>query len=124
MGHFTIVDDKVVDDVDVGNNFFVDRRFLGKSRGESVVGNLLEMNETVTGVAVNRNPVDVMTNDQEFFSGFDLVIACCTPSGATRSLAAFLYAKSIPLIWVRSYGLFGHLRLSVPEITGSLASFS
>jgi len=49
VGSFTIVDDAVVQQSDLGNNFFVDEESLGKSRAEAVCELLLEMNPDVTG---------------------------------------------------------------------------
>ena len=54
VGRFTVVDDKLVDEDDLQNNFFVSRDFLGRPRAEAAVTLLRELNETVTAVSVTK----------------------------------------------------------------------
>ncbi len=53
---------------------------------------------------------------------YNLVVACQLPESATRALGAFLFAKNIPLIIVRSNGLMGYMRSVFPEQTGKRAA--
>jgi amyloid beta precursor protein binding protein 1 len=48
-GEFTIVDDSVVTEADLGVNFFLEEGSLGKSRAEECCKFLLELNPDVTG---------------------------------------------------------------------------
>lgn len=52
VGQFTIVDEAVVGEEDLGVNFFLEEGGLGRSRAEEVVGMLGELNKRVRGHAV------------------------------------------------------------------------
>ena len=49
IGQFTIADNNVVTEADLGVNFFLDEESLGKSRSESCVRLLQELNPDVQG---------------------------------------------------------------------------
>ncbi|KAG6015828.1 hypothetical protein E4U54_002884 [Claviceps lovelessii] len=49
IGSFTIADDAIVQDADLGVNFFLDEASLGKSRARCCRDNLVELNPAVTG---------------------------------------------------------------------------
>lgn len=49
IGQFTIVDDAVVSEADLGVNFFLDEESLGKMRGQCATELLLELNPEVQG---------------------------------------------------------------------------
>ena len=54
VGRFTIVDEHVVGDEDLGSNFFLEASSLGKSRAEESCRLLRELNPEVEGFAVQR----------------------------------------------------------------------
>jgi NEDD8-activating enzyme E1 regulatory subunit len=49
IGRFTIYDEAVVEEADLGVNFFLDEASLGKSRAQSCTELLLELNPEVKG---------------------------------------------------------------------------
>lgn len=49
IGQFTIVDNSVVNEADLGVNFFLDDSCLGKSRAQCCAELLLELNPEVQG---------------------------------------------------------------------------
>jgi amyloid beta precursor protein binding protein 1 len=49
IGRFTIVDEAVVSEADLGVNFFLDEGSLGKMRGQCSTELLLELNPEVQG---------------------------------------------------------------------------
>lgn len=49
VGCFTIVDDEVVQESDLGVNFFLDKESLGEPRGKRCTELLLELNPEVQG---------------------------------------------------------------------------
>ena len=63
IGHFTILDAEMATPEDAGNNFFLEGPdSVGKSRAEEEVRLLLELNESVEGVAdtrVRTNPMSI-----------------------------------------------------------------
>lgn len=54
IGQFTILDDAVVEEADLGVNFFLEESSLGKSRAEETVRLLGELNPDVRGTAVTE----------------------------------------------------------------------
>lgn len=54
VGSFTIVDDAVVGEKDLGVNFFLEESSLGKSRAEESCRLLRELNPEVDGIAVQK----------------------------------------------------------------------
>ncbi|CAN0489076.1 unnamed protein product, partial [Discosporangium mesarthrocarpum] len=49
--------------------------------------------------------------DPAFFSKFSLVIASQLPEGALEKLSKICWESSTPLIFARSYGYLGHVRV-------------
>ncbi len=59
IGNFTVADNAVVAEVDLGVNFFLDEDCLGKSRAESCVRLLQELNPDVKGHWFPREKVGI-----------------------------------------------------------------
>lgn len=57
IGQFTIADDAVVNDADLGVNFFLDEESLGKSRAQACTDFLLELNPEVKGNSFSGSEV-------------------------------------------------------------------
>ena len=54
IGNFTIVDDAIVTEADLGVNFFLDEDSLDESRAEECCKLLLELNPDVTGNYISQ----------------------------------------------------------------------
>ena len=115
VGKFTIVDGNVVTGEDIGNNFFLEKESLGLSRGSVATRLLLELNGEVRGDFVDESPEQVLNNREDFFTNFDLVIACEIGEKTLAKLSSSLWNSNIPLMVVKSYGLLGYIRLQVRE---------
>ncbi len=61
IGQFTIADDAVVEDADLGVNFFLDEPSRGKPRAQCTTEYLLELNPEVTGEWYPKSPVSDYT---------------------------------------------------------------
>ncbi|GLE09370.1 hypothetical protein PINS_up020979 [Pythium insidiosum] len=115
---FTILDDRLVTQADLTNNFFVSPAALGQSRAEVVTQLLLEMNSDVSGAARHASPAAVLAQEPQFLDAFQLVIATQLLDDATAQLlSAQCLEKNIPLLVVNAYGLLGSLRVQVAEHT-------
>lgn len=68
--HFTIVDDAIVSQYDLSNNFFVSAEDLGSPRCQTVARLLSEMNSECICTAVNRNPAELVFQDLQYFQQF------------------------------------------------------
>ena len=71
IGKFTIADSNIVDQADLGINFFLDEDCLGKSRAESCVRLLQELNPDVQGDWFPKGEVIPLPSQ---------VLECCAPS--------------------------------------------
>ncbi|CAJ0955784.1 unnamed protein product, partial [Ranitomeya imitator] len=117
IGSFTIVDGNVVKGEDVGNNFFLNRGSIGKSRAQTSMELLQELNEDVTGDFVAEDPDQLLDNDPSFFCKFTLVIATQLSESTLLRLAETLWNSNIPLLISRTYGFIGYMRIIVKEHT-------
>ncbi|KAJ1566613.1 NEDD8-activating enzyme E1 regulatory subunit, partial [Cladochytrium tenue] len=117
IGSFTILDESNLSGADAGNNFFLDSSKIGSSRGAVATEQLLELNEEVSGKAIEQSLEDVLRKDPTFFRGFTLVIATAVEEQALLQLANVCWDAKVPLVVVKSYGFFGYMRLAVPEHT-------
>lgn len=72
---FTVVDDAVVQERDLGNNFFFERADLGKGRAETATRLLCELNEHVKGSFSDESVLDLLPDPRRYFERFSLVIA-------------------------------------------------
>jgi amyloid beta precursor protein binding protein 1 len=111
VGYFTILDDKLVEERDLGTNFFVTKDSIGKSRAETTKDHLLELNEDAQGFHINE-PVNKYINqkDMQFFKDFTLIIASDLTDAEAMKLTDIGDELNIPFILLRSYGMIGYLR--------------
>ncbi|XP_065912451.1 NEDD8-activating enzyme E1 regulatory subunit-like [Dysidea avara] len=115
IGGFTIVDSKKVTSADLGNNFFFDKSSVGKSRATSATALLLELNSEVKGCSVEKDVMQLINDDPDFFKSFATVVATEMSESTLLELSKLLWRHSIPLLVARSYGFLGYLRLAVAE---------
>jgi amyloid beta precursor protein binding protein 1 len=108
---FTIVDGAKVAPTDIGSNYLVTAAGLGGSRAACVTECLKELNDTVKGSYVEEDPVALISDNPDFFSAFDLVIATQLPEGAATALDDLCRQRQVALVLARSYGLVGYLRV-------------
>ncbi len=70
FGNITIVDDKLVEARDLGNDFFVTAEQVGQSKAQVTLDLLLEMNpEDVKGSAVNMGVEQYITENAAMIEG-------------------------------------------------------
>ncbi|EGR30085.1 nedd8 activating enzyme e1 subunit 1, putative [Ichthyophthirius multifiliis] len=78
-GYFTIVDNQILTERDLGTNFFCSPDYLNHPRGLSITKNLIEMNpEDVKGDYINEDPLKKCLEDS-FIENYDLIIASNFP---------------------------------------------
>jgi amyloid beta precursor protein binding protein 1 len=97
-GRFTLVDAKIVDESDLGNNFFLDASWLGRPRAEAVCSLLCEMNPDVVGLSCVARMEDILEKDPAFFQSFTLVVATQLPAAQLAALESVLASHEIPLV--------------------------
>eukprot|EP00798_Chlamydomonas_sp_ICE-L_P020768 gene20768-27592_t len=112
---FTIIDGAKVSAGDLGNNFFVEASSLGEPRARVVTRLLTELNESVAGSYVEENPETLLAGNPNFFKDFDMVIATQMREAELIILDDICRQYKRHLLVVRSYGLVGYVRPSLPE---------
>ncbi|MDI1486507.1 MAG: hypothetical protein OHK93_005738 [Ramalina farinacea] len=112
VGSFTIVDEALVEEEDLGVNFFLTEDSLGKSRAEECTTLLRELNPEVEGHGV-RTSIDeyVKTLHQERYT----LILLIGPSPHVQQLSKYCSKTSIPLFYVHSLGFYSHFSIQLPH---------
>lgn len=85
-GHFTIVDGNKVDSSDF-NNFFIDHSAIGQSRAVVTTALLSELNDRVRGSALEKDPVELINTDINYFKQFSVIIANNLPEDSVLRIA-------------------------------------
>ncbi|CAM6089778.1 unnamed protein product [Calypogeia fissa] len=115
IGSFTIVDGSIVQESDLGNNFLVDFESLGRRKASTVSALMHELNETVTAKFMEESPETLIKSNPAFFAQFTMVIATQMPESALVKLDEICRQHNVILLIARSYGLVGHVRISMKE---------
>jgi len=117
VGRFTVVDGATVSEADLGNNFFVRPEDVGRPRAAATAELLKELNPDVEGFHRVARPEEVVAAEPDFVaSGFSLVIAAQLEPAALQALGERCWAKNVPLVAIRAYGLLGVVRLQVRRL--------
>ncbi|GFT14238.1 NEDD8-activating enzyme E1 regulatory subunit [Nephila pilipes] len=117
VGAFTILDDKIVTGQDAGNNFFLDKDSIGKSRAKVATEHLLELNPDVRGEFVDEDLLCILRAEPTFFSKFTVVITANLEETSLLALADKLWEQGVPLLVCRVYGMIGYMRLQFSDRT-------
>ncbi|XP_013630891.1 PREDICTED: NEDD8-activating enzyme E1 regulatory subunit isoform X2 [Brassica oleracea var. oleracea] len=117
IGSITVVDGSRVEIGDLGNNFMVDKKSVGESKAKTVCAFLQELNDAVRAHFVEENPDSLILTDPSFFSQFTLVIATQLVEDSMVKLDRICREANVMLVFARSYGLTGLVRISVKEHT-------
>lgn len=115
IGAFTVVGGGVINESDLGSNFFVSHEHVGKSSSQVAMELLQELNTEVKGNFIDEDFETVLSTDINFLSKFTVVIACGLHDSNLMKLSSMLAKLSVPLILARSYGLIGYMRIAVPS---------
>ncbi|KAL4279358.1 hypothetical protein GQ457_03G011260 [Hibiscus cannabinus] len=117
VGSITIVDGSKVEFGDLGNNFMVDDSSLGHSKAKCVCSFLQELNDAVKAKFIEESPEALIDTNPSFFSQFTLVVATQLVEESMVKLDRICRQENVMLIFARSYGLTGLVRISVKEHT-------
>jgi amyloid beta precursor protein binding protein 1 len=113
IGKFTIYDQNIVTEADLGVNFFLDEESLGKSRSEMCVKLLQELNPDVKGDWFPKSKGHTLQNILD--ETYTLVIFTSPMDLATTDLVvAYGQAKKVPLISIMSSGFYSAFRIELP----------
>ncbi|RCI10665.1 hypothetical protein L249_4234 [Ophiocordyceps polyrhachis-furcata BCC 54312] len=130
IGSFTIIDEAIVSDEDLGVNFFLDESDRGKSRAQCCMNHLLELNPGVRGSYYPRpnvRNVPQIFDDSVDFTRLDLldvlvstgpfsIILYVLPlrSDQLAILQTHMQENHTPSIAVQSVGLYSYFHVLLP----------
>ncbi|EWC45485.1 hypothetical protein DRE_00884 [Drechslerella stenobrocha 248] len=118
IGRFTIIDDTVVKDEDLGANFFLDDGSIGLSKAQKACELLRELNPDVEGDFINDNITNFITSSPDRLKEFTVVIATGNiPLSSILSLDRILYPRGIPFFILKCVGFAIACRLALSEHT-------
>lgn len=107
----------MVTEADIGNNFFLEPESVGKPRATETVRLLLEMNESVSGEGLVKNPYEVIESQPDFFTSFSAVILHNTKTDLTLKVSDLAWNNHLPLFVMKTTGFYASLRVQLPEQT-------
>ncbi|KEH29679.1 NEDD8-activating enzyme E1 regulatory subunit-like protein [Medicago truncatula] len=117
IGSITVVDGSKVEVGDLGNNFLVDEASLGEPKAKIVCSFLQELNDAVKAKYIEEYPDKLIETNPSFFSQFTLVVATQLVESSMVKLDKICREANVILIFARSYGLAGFVRISLKEHT-------
>lgn len=117
IGSITVIDGSKVEVGDLGNNFMLDETIVGESKAKCVCAFLQELNESVKAKFVEEYPEALIETNPSFFSQFTLVVATQLVEDSMLKLDRICREANVMLIFARSYGLTGLVRISMKEHT-------
>lgn len=88
---------------------------MGQSKASACMTLLQELNPDVNGDCVEDSVDYLLSNRPAFFNDFDVVIASNLSEDSLLKLSNYLWEANIPLIYCRSLGFFGSIRLQIKE---------
>lgn len=115
IGSFTIIDGSIVTEEDLGTNFYVDKDAIGLSKSECCTRLLQELNPDVSGDFLDDSIDSMIETRSQYFQSFDVVVASNLKESTLKNLSSLLWEYNIPLVYCRSLGFFGSIRLQFKE---------
>ncbi|KAK8145063.1 hypothetical protein G3M48_004968 [Beauveria asiatica] len=118
IGQFTIVDDAVVEDADLGVNFFLDESSRGKSRAQCTTEHLLELNPEVSGqwYPKTSGSFDLQAVLSSVTPYTIILYTLPLPAETIHIIEEYGRLHSTPLVAIRSVGFYGYFRITLPGV--------
>ncbi|XP_026823150.1 NEDD8-activating enzyme E1 regulatory subunit [Rhopalosiphum maidis] len=117
IGAFTIIDNEVITEEDVGSNFFLTTDRIGEKRGSIASQLLCELNPDTRGHFIDECLLKLLDLNPGLFNTFTVVVTTSLHEKEIIDLSHKLWAYNIPLLVCQSYGFFGSMRLQFAEHT-------
>ncbi|KAK6819752.1 hypothetical protein PG987_016235 [Apiospora arundinis] len=117
IGRFTIVDEAVVKNVDLGVNFFLDETCLGKLRSKCCTELLQELNPDVQGDWFPKQQEDTVKLDQILSESPTYTLIMYTMPISPKDLAVlkeYGQQHQTPLIAIHSAGFYSYFNIQLP----------
>lgn len=106
LGHLTILDDTVVQEEDLGSQFFIGSEDVGSLKLESAKARIQDLNPRVH---LSFDTQSIESKDADFYKGFDLVIGTELNTSQMVKLNELTRKYNIPIYLAGSNGLFAYI---------------
>ncbi|KAF1939050.1 hypothetical protein EJ02DRAFT_409261 [Clathrospora elynae] len=114
IGNFTIQDEAIVSEADLGVNFFLEDQHLGGYRAEHTCNLLKELNPDVDGHFISE-PIEPWLSQPDALRPYTLILVTAPVRPAVLAkLSAHADAALIPLFYVHSVGFYAHFSVHLP----------
>ncbi|KAL7273008.1 hypothetical protein RUND412_004152 [Rhizina undulata] len=112
IGKFTIIDDKIVEEADLGVNFFLDESSLGKPRAERAAALLGELNPDVQSNSIVDSLSNLLATKPELFSPETTPFTHLLIIAPIDTSLLLKLPEEIPTFLVHSVGFTASLRIA------------
>lgn len=115
IGHFTILDSAVVDEADLGVNFFLEESSLGGFRAEHTCNYLKELNPDVEGHFITE-PIESFITKPDALKPYSLILVT-SPIDPEILLKISQHASTAltALFYIHSVGFYSHFSIQLPS---------
>lgn len=114
IGRFTILDSSIVEEADLGVNFFLEESSLGGFRAEQCCNYLKELNPDVEGYFVTE-PLESFIARADALKPFTLIlVASHVDPEILSKLSQHATATQIALFYLHSVGFYSHFSIQLP----------
>jgi amyloid beta precursor protein binding protein 1 len=116
IGGYMIVDPKMVEERDIASSYFLTDDCLRQPRGECTIRYLKELNPEVMGSCIQAEGVVWVEKHREALKNYVMVISTEQREKEMQWLSKLCYDDRIPILFVRTYGFLGWMRLQAYEV--------
>lgn len=116
FANITIVDDAIVNEKDIRNNFLVRREDLGKQRSEAVARMCHELNNSCNIKVINKSPSDLSVFSEISIPTFVVTTGNLKPS-FLKNLNDLCRKQNIHQIHIQTVGFFGGIYVDAGLLT-------
>ncbi|RPA93610.1 hypothetical protein L873DRAFT_1704432 [Choiromyces venosus 120613-1] len=117
IGRFTVIDDKLVEEADLGINFFLDQDSVGKPRAERTAALLGELNPDVVGGFRSDNLENMLSHTPELLDPRTTEFTHLLVMSPVPTPILLQLPTGIPTFFVNSLGFVTTLRIYSPTHT-------
>ncbi|PNS18752.1 NEDD8-activating enzyme E1 regulatory subunit [Sphaceloma murrayae] len=115
IGQFTIQDAALVEEADLGINFFLEEGSLGQPRARQACDYLLELNPDVIGHAVTE-PLDTWISSGEVLTPYTLIlISSPIRPDILSQITTYSQNNGISMFYMHSVGFYSHFSIILPS---------
>lgn len=117
IGHITLIDDRLITNQDIKENFFIRKSEISKPIVGSALISMLELNPDTKGEAIEINIQKLINSDEKNektqinFKNYNILLSCNNDNDFNHKLNLIAELNNSRLVIASNSGLIGYLRL-------------